>query len=206
MVPIGYMYKNVAAKPDWLNNDIVKDLYSVSPCISGDFAERAEWIDAWKHNGYWLFDAPQIVESIAFERGIELETMSLFFYLAHPRQWDDVRGEWIDYSSDASLPTDVQPPRKSGFEGFDVVSFSSQTAAECSPLSCNGLAHTVDVNEHCLIPEFETAMSAIERGLFKNCEPGPYRIIEVRSLGGRPFGTGRIHTELDRNAQYWFAQ
>lgn len=54
MIPAGYMAKRVVRKPDWLTTNRVEDIYSVSGCISKDFAD---YITFWKHNGYWLFDS-----------------------------------------------------------------------------------------------------------------------------------------------------
>lgn len=51
MIPIGYMAKHVVKKPDWLQTNQVEDIYSVSNCISDDFAD---YINYWQHNGYWL--------------------------------------------------------------------------------------------------------------------------------------------------------
>lgn len=39
MRPIGYMYKRVAAAPDWLKAPQVKDIYALSGCVSADFAD-----------------------------------------------------------------------------------------------------------------------------------------------------------------------
>jgi hypothetical protein len=64
-------------------------------------------------------------------------------------------------------------------EGFDVVTFSAHTNPECSPLSCCALAKDLAVNEHCLFRTFADAKEAIDRGLFTNSEPGPYRIFSV---------------------------
>lgn len=63
--------------------------------------------------------------------------------------------------------------------GFDVVSFDAQTTPECSPLSCNNLAESIDVNEHCLLPSFESAKQLLESGTFDNSEPGPFRVFAV---------------------------
>jgi len=53
MVPAGYMSKRIASRPEWLAVTDVHDIYSVSNCISDDFADYS---NCWKHNGYWLFD------------------------------------------------------------------------------------------------------------------------------------------------------
>ena len=58
MVPAGYMAKRVVARPDWLPAERVSTIYSISGCISHNFAD---YIGFWKHNGYWLFDSPNIV-------------------------------------------------------------------------------------------------------------------------------------------------
>ena len=56
------MAKKVANKPDWLKAPLVTDVYSVSGCISEDFADYIEYC---KHNGYRLFDSPEIICGVA---------------------------------------------------------------------------------------------------------------------------------------------
>ncbi|MCW9027892.1 MAG: hypothetical protein OQJ80_03080, partial [Kangiella sp.] len=133
MIPVGYMYKDVREKPEWLKTESVEDIYSVSGCVSEDFDD---WINEWKHNGYWLFDSPEIMESIAKEKDIDLTKMKLFFYKASEQQWDEDNQAWEDHQPEESFRTEVQPPRESKLEGFDVVSFYANTSCECSPLSC----------------------------------------------------------------------
>jgi hypothetical protein len=53
------MAKRVVKKPDWLKATDVDDLYSVSSCFSEDFTD---YINYWKHNGYWFFDSPEIIK------------------------------------------------------------------------------------------------------------------------------------------------
>jgi hypothetical protein len=60
------------------------DIFSVSGCISRDFAD---YIDYWKHNGYWLFDSPEIIKSLAKENSIQLEGTSLFYYEAYEMEF-----------------------------------------------------------------------------------------------------------------------
>ena len=64
MIPVGYMAKRVTKKPDWLKADTVHDVYSVTNCLSKDFAD---YINYWKHNGYWFFDSPEIIQNLARE-------------------------------------------------------------------------------------------------------------------------------------------
>lgn len=179
MIPVGYMYKTISDKPVWLKTEQVADIYSVCSCVSEDFDD---WIDYWKHNGYWFFDSPQVIANLAKTHGLSLEGMQLFFYLAYEKQWDEVNESWETFRPTKSFTTDVVFPKASILEGFDIVSFSSQTNAECSPLSCNHLAQELAVNKHCLLASIQEAKQHLESGEIKNCEPGPYRIFEVRSV------------------------
>ena len=85
MRSIGYMYKRVAPRPEWLNASEVDDIYSLSGCISRDFAD---YINYWKHNGFWLFDSPSIIETLAVEHAISLKDSILFYYEAHEQEYD----------------------------------------------------------------------------------------------------------------------
>lgn len=180
-MPVGYMYKKICRSPKWLKSAQVTDIYSVSPCISEDFAD---WINYWKHNGYWFFDSPEVMKQLAKDNDLSLEGMCLFFYLAYEKQWDEEARGWVHYFPEKSLPTNVVPPIDSRMEGYDIVSFCCQTSAEYSPLSCNYMAEKVDVNEHCLVRTFEDAQHLAET--FKDCEPGPYRIFEVHTVKPNP--------------------
>ena len=177
MVPAGYLAKRLAPRPDWLQADRVSSIYSVSGCISHDFAD---YVGFWKHNGYWLFDSPQIIVDIARENGIDLTGTKLFFYEIYEQQFND--GEWAPFEREPSFPTDVSVPEVRALEGYDVVSFYVQNAPEHSPLSCNDLASEVDTNERCLLHSLEQARALLENGTFNNSEPGPYRIFAVYSV------------------------
>lgn len=176
MIPVGYMYKRVSTKPEWLKTNQVKDIYSVSGCVSEDFDD---WINYWKHNGYWFFDDPSIIESIVSIDSASLDGMQLFFYKVYEKQWDIDEAAWINFKPESSFETNVLEPANPILVGYDVVSYFCQTSAECSPLSCNHLAQEVKVNEHCLLSSFNDAQSLVESGRLNNCEPGPYRIFEV---------------------------
>jgi hypothetical protein len=179
MRPIGYLYKRVAARPDWIKANHVSDIYSLSGCVSVNFAD---YINYWKHNGYWLFDSPRIIESLASGHGISLNGMKLFYYEAHELEFDDEHQKWAPYEPEATFGTNVLEPAGKALEGFDVTSFSAHTSPECSPLSCNSCAETLSTNTHCLFHTFEEAAHAIESGAFQNTEPGPYRVIAVYSV------------------------
>lgn len=179
MTPAGYMYKTVAMRRADFKTGVVRDIYSASSCISSDFCD---WTRHWKHNGFWLFNSTETIRKIAAAEGIDLSTMTAFYYRAYPAQWDRESRAWIDFAPDAAFHTAVVVPTHSNLEGFDVVTYSAQTAAECSPLSCNRHAETLLVNAHCLFETFEGAKAAIEAGALAAGEPGPYRIMEVNTL------------------------
>jgi len=64
MVPVGYLYNRVASRPGWLKAGGVADVDSLSGRIS---QHLSDYINYWKHNGYWLFDSPEVIEGIAKE-------------------------------------------------------------------------------------------------------------------------------------------
>ena len=153
--------------------DHITDVYSVSSHVNDDVAD---YINFWKHNGYWLFDSPDIIRAVAIENSISLERTSLFFYEVYEMQFD---GEsWKAYKPEESFATNVLLPSAKTLEGFDVV---TGNAPGCSPLSCNGLAHELRTNVHCLFDSFDDAYMNLTQGKFNNSEPGPYGIFAVYS-------------------------
>jgi len=177
MIPAGYMAKRVAERPEWLSADRVTSIYSVSGCVSDDFAD---YVDFWKHNGYWFFDTPEIIVEIARENHIDLAEAVLFYYEVYELQFDS--GKWTRFEPESSFGTNVTVPEEKNLEGYDVVTFSVQTSPEHSPLSCNGLASEVETNARCLLRSCEEARTLLENGTFKDAEPGPYRIFAVYSV------------------------
>ena len=177
MIPLGYLLKNVASPaPEWMKAPKLFEIHSLSNCVSSDFAD---YIPLWKHNGWWLFDTPKAVQDAAASLGIAADQLSLFYYEAYDHQYDDESNCWQPISPDASFPTEVVPPDSATLSGFDVVTFYVGTSPECSPLSCNALAAELPVNERCLFETFEEAHAALEKGQFKDSEPGPFRIVAV---------------------------
>lgn len=181
MIPVGYMAKRVASKPAWLKNDGVVDICSVSACISEDFCD---YIPFWRHNGYWLFDSPRAIREVAEEHGICLQGAVFFYYECYAYQYDEDEAIWETFAPEASFETRVLLPLEKERLGFDVVSFSTGNAPECSYLSCNHMAETIEVNEHCLLASLDVARALIERGAFARCEPGPCRILAVYRVEG----------------------
>lgn len=179
MIPIGYMAKRVSKRPDWLEAERVLDIYSLSSCISADFDD---YIHYWKHNGYWLFDSPNIIANLAQNNSIDVSECSLFYYEAFELQFIEESRQWIEFQPDDSFPTQVVAPSANAtLEGYDVVSFMRGTTPECSPLSCNKLASEVETNGRCLLDSLDVAKQLLESEAFDNSEPGPFRIIAVYS-------------------------
>lgn len=178
MIPVGYMAKRVSLRPEWLKAERVEDIYSVSSCVSNDFAD---YFTYWKHNGFWFFDSPEIIKELSQQNSIELTRTMLFFYEAYEFEFNIDEGEWTAFQPDPAFKTDIALPTEKRLEGYDVVNFDG-SQADCSPLSCNSLARDVETNRHCLLASFERAKQLVEEGIFKNAEPGNNRIFAVYSL------------------------
>ena len=178
MLPAGYMAKRIESRPDWLKSNGVKDLYSLSGCISKYFCD---YIPYWKHNGFWLFDSPAEIAAVAAAKSLNLSNQRIFYYEVYEKQFDDDGKVWQPFQADKSFKTEVRVPQAKKLEGFDVVTFSAQTSPECSPLSCNSVAESVPVNSHCLLPSLEETIRLVESGAFDHSEPSPFRIFAVYS-------------------------
>ncbi len=171
------MAKRVYTKPDRFRAPHVTDIYSVSNCNCEDFTD---YIQYWKHNGYWFFDSPEIIKRVAAENSIKLEGTSLFYYEEFEMEFD---GEsWGPWSPEPSFPTNIVLSSTKQLEGFDVVNFTAGNSPECSGLSCSSLAVELPTNAHCLFSTFEEAKVNLDNGAFNNAEPGPYRIFSVYSV------------------------
>jgi hypothetical protein len=179
MTPVGYMFKKVSPRPDWLNADGVDDIYSLSGCISENFTD---YIEYWRHNDYWLFDSRPVMEEIAGQANLDLSSMALFSYEVFEEEFDENSKHWSTFEPEPSFPTHVEKPDEPHLAGYDVATFWAGAGPECSPLSCNGLAETVAVNRHCLFASFEQAKQSLEAGEFDNSERGPFRIFAVYTL------------------------
>jgi len=181
MTPAGYMAKKIESCPQWLKAAGVYDICSVSGCVSRYFCD---YIQYWKHNGYWLFDSPEHIEEVARAEAVDLAQHRLFYYEVYEKEFDENSNVWVFFQPEKSFKTNVTVPREKKLEGYDVVNFSVRTSPECSPLSCNHLAETIPVSEHCLLASLEKSVELIESGAFNNSEPGPYRIFAVYSCAG----------------------
>ncbi len=173
MIPVGYMAKLIPASvPEWLAAPSVRDVYSVSSCVNDDVLD----VPRWDQNGYGLFNSPEDVRAAAAIKGINLRGTHLFYYEAYELEFD---GEiWSPLAPEKAYPTCVRIPLQKCLEGFDVVSDCDGPNSH-SPLSCNSIAADVITNEHCLFKTAEEAIAALTGELFKDGEPGPYRIFAV---------------------------
>jgi hypothetical protein len=177
MVPVGYLAKSSCKKPEVFKMPNVVDIYSVGSCVNPDFAD---YINYWKHNGYWLFDSPEIIRAVAQEHDIDLQGSKLFYYEAHEMEFTG--DHWRSFSPEPSIPVNIAQPSQKKLEGFDVVTFCTGNEPGHSPLSCNGLAEELPTNSHCLFDSFDEAETSLSSGMFTGGEPGPYRIFAVYSV------------------------
>ena len=175
MIPAGYMYKRIAARQEWLHCSTVTKIYAVSNCLSKDFTH---YIPYWKHNKYWFFNRPEDMDDIIREEEISDE-LELLFYELYEKEFDEAEQAWQEFSGEESFGYQVKLPLQKDFLGFDIVTYSMGTTHECSPLSCNLLCQEIDVNQYCLLDDFDFAIHLSETLNIKKCEPGPYRIIAV---------------------------
>jgi len=179
MIDAGYFAKRVMPRPDHLDAHGVREICSVSECMSPG---AADWIAAWRHNGLGWFN--RVADALSVVPEAQRHEFRVFAYRVHPEVF---RG---GTRSPLSLPADVQPePLPPDFKtlGFDSASKSSAEglSLECSPLSCNGLAAELTVNEHCLFPTLAAAIAGAERFAVEQPEPGDYYVVEVLEGGPR---------------------
>jgi len=171
---MGFFPKKIAPRTEWFKNSVVRDICSVSTCISNG---PENWIEKWKHNtNTWMFDSPEAARSVLDPTD---EGFTVFAYRAFP----------VLFDGGVTVPWDVKPAidfdlSEFEFIGYDIVSRYGGTNFSCSPLSCNNGCETIQVNEHCLIDDLETAWKTAERIAAESkdhgtWEPGPYCLIEV---------------------------
>lgn len=173
MIDGGFFAKHIELRPEYMNAPGVREICSVSGCIS---SKPENWIELWLHNDWGWFnrisDALRVVP-----QGRESQ-FRLFAYRLHPEVFT-ARGR-----VPIVLPENVQPePITKEFRslGFDSAnkSMESVLGLECSPLSCNGMAAEIRANEFCLFEGLHEAIAGAERFALEQPEPGDYYVIEV---------------------------
>jgi hypothetical protein len=161
-----------------------RDIASVSACLS----ERPEnWVERWDFNRgvCWNTEA----EAWACVPAESKSDFKLFAYRILPLLFD-TSGVEKPVMIDQLFPADMPelPLATASFRrlGYDVVERDAAMGIlgfGCSPLSCNGMAEEISVNEFCLMADLETALAAARRFGVEQPEPGPYAAIEVLGPG-----------------------
>jgi hypothetical protein len=82
-------------------------------------------------------------------------------------------------------PINVVSPVARQLKGFDVICHSQRNRPECSPLSCNGVARSVAVDQHCLFTTCDDAVQALQQGFFNKSEPVPFRVYAAYVVASR---------------------
>ncbi|HEX7652642.1 MAG TPA: hypothetical protein VF607_03990 [Verrucomicrobiae bacterium] len=176
---IGY-FANTKRMADsrWIKNPAVIEFSNATehgPAIleGGQEVEQVDWINEWKHNDMWVFDAPELAWSVV---PVRLRPhYCLYAYRMLPVQYG--QGEAVPYA----FPKIDPVPMGAGFEflGWDVVSRYCDNVLECSPLLCNGVADKFSVNPYCLLESMAMAIQCAKEFFIDGAEPGPYAVIEV---------------------------
>lgn len=183
MTPLGYIAKRIAPRPDWLAVSHVQEIFSIANCVSKEFAD---YVHYWKHNGYWLFDRPEWIVDICHENMIDMSDLTFLYLESDLTQFDPDRKQWVRFEPNASFSTCVKKMDNTRLLGYDVTTLHCCETPEHSPLSCNHLAHSLPVNQYCLIDNLDDARHYITQGAFANSEPGFLRIIAVHRLENLP--------------------
>jgi hypothetical protein len=166
---IGYFPKRVATRPGWLKAPNVREIASVSTCIS---AGPPDWLEQWRHNALGLFDSVSLAHLVVPQSSQDFE---IFAYCLLGDGF--LNGEQVA----ANLP-DIQPetlPDDFAIIGYDAVSKSSSDFFECSPLSCNNGAAQFPTNELCLFATLEEAERGAREFSAGRWEPGTYYVVGV---------------------------
>jgi hypothetical protein len=180
MIDAGYMAKIVAGRPEIIRSASIKDVYSLASCVSKPCVEDLEFE---ARNRFGLFSSRDKIFQLAEKKGVDLSQAKLFYYELFEQEFDEITRKWTAFELPSFDTMPIMKPAKRNLEGFDCLNFSADLYFQCSPLSCNGLADKLKVNEHCLFPSLEAAKQSLESGEFDHTKPGPYRIFAVYTVG-----------------------
>jgi len=172
MIPAGYTVKFVHEKDDWLKASNIKNIYSVSECISKCPINH---YDHWKFNSLVFYDNEKILEELLVKDVINKSELTWFYYEIFEKEI--LNGIWKEFEVEK---LNVEKLDSYKLVGFDIACYSIGSSHDCSPLSCNRGAEVFEVNEFCLINKLEDAINSAEK-IDKDggYEPGPYRILGV---------------------------
>ncbi|EYF05006.1 hypothetical protein [Chondromyces apiculatus] len=149
---LGFLPKLMAARTSWLACPRVEEIGSASECVSRGPPDR---IERWEHNEAGLYDTEE--EAMAMVPPGTEGTYTMFAFRAAPVVFQE--GEEHPFAPWAERLAPPPEAELSDYEvlGFDAVGFGDGGFFECSPLSCNGVATTVEVNRFCLVASLEEA-------------------------------------------------
>jgi len=182
MIPAGYLLKHTNPLPGWFNIPGILEVCSVASCANENVIDIER---IWEHNAFGVANSAEMLWRLAREGAAETNGSKLFYYetyeletdsdefLRHPVRWRPL----TPVPSGKAEATLAAVPEHKRLLGYDVVVFEDYL--EHSPLSCNGMAAEIQVNEYCLISTFDDAKEVIEAGRFRSCEPGKYKIYSV---------------------------
>ncbi len=182
MIPAGYLLKRMDGPPGWLQAPGVVTVCNVAACESDDVVDVQK---VWRHNGLGVANSIAVLRELAGP----VADGNLFYYEVYEREmpsdgWTFDAGRWrplgrVPSAGEELAPEVPSPPLR--LLGYDVV--VSNDYVEHSPLFCNSIAETADVNAFCLFDTLEQAISAVEGGVFGGgCEEGIYRIYSVSEV------------------------
>jgi len=176
---LGYCAKRSLTAP-FAGRD--RDLASVSECL----AKRADnWVQRWDFNRATCWNTEAEAWACVPEKS--RSAFRIYAYRAQELLFGRT-GIGASVTLDELFPKDFAdlPPDSTQLlcrrMGYDIVERNPAMGVlgfGCSPLSCNGMAEEIAVNEFCLIDDLETALAAARRFGVEQPEPGPFVIVEV---------------------------
>ena len=137
------------------------------------------------HNGFWLYDSPEIMIELASQQKLSLQDMMLFYYEVHEKECCNLSGEWRPTQVEQAFPTNVQVPKVKELQGFDVT--THYNGLGCSYLSCNHMADQLPANPYCLFPDLKDCIDSLNQLRFQKCSEGWVRIYSVSLIPGEMF-------------------
>jgi hypothetical protein len=161
-----------------------REIASVSECLS---KRASEWVKQWDFNRATCWNTEAQAWSLVPDasKGAYGALPLLFGKtgIATPVTLDELFPKELP-----DLPPEPAPFLYRGI-GYDIVERNPAMGSlgfGCSPLSCNGMAENLPVNDFCLLDELETALAAAQRFGIEQPEPGPYVVIEVLAKTANP--------------------
>ncbi len=164
-VLVGFLPKKTVKRPNWLKNEEVEEIGSVSECIS-------EGPDDWRQrNELGFYDSESSAVGIV---GSDKSEFDMYAYKLFPMEFDG--GQASRFDIPVRLVADL-----TGYNllGYDASNRSAGSRFECSALSCNGGARDFPVNRYCLFEDFDIAYDSTKIISQGHYEPGPWYILEV---------------------------